>query len=189
MAGIDLSLLFKLRLIVARFGEMDCAKWWNTQGILGRYGTMALSRGFPRTHRFAQAKVAFAVAAQRCREVYPHPNAYTLWDLPPDIEDTFNEKWHGWIGKAEAWEPVFQSLEDISGAELLDLLQAMALATPEHIEKISGLKGSAEGHSVQIAEGGTINDDLLVMLAAAFCKGEAGKPIIPYISTGTANNQ
>src|SRR5690606_20374817 len=50
---IDLDHLLKLRLIVARFGEMDLAKWWNTRGQLGRLGTAALRRGFPRTHRFA----------------------------------------------------------------------------------------------------------------------------------------
>jgi hypothetical protein len=54
---IDLDRLLKLRLVVARFGEMDIAKWWNTKGQLGRLGTAALRRGFPRTHRFAQAVI------------------------------------------------------------------------------------------------------------------------------------
>jgi hypothetical protein len=62
---IDLDHLLKLRLVVARFGEMDLAKWWNTKGQLGRLGTAALRRGFPRTHRFAQARSVFAVAAHR----------------------------------------------------------------------------------------------------------------------------
>ncbi|MFN5116778.1 MAG: hypothetical protein ACK5FE_13410 [Cyanobacteriota bacterium] len=29
---IDFKRLFKLRLVVARHGEMDAARWWNTQG-------------------------------------------------------------------------------------------------------------------------------------------------------------
>lgn len=29
---MDLERLLKLRLVVARFGEMDLAKWWNTKG-------------------------------------------------------------------------------------------------------------------------------------------------------------
>lgn len=41
---IDLDLLLKLRLTVARFGEMDLAKWWNTKGQLGRVGALALPR-------------------------------------------------------------------------------------------------------------------------------------------------
>lgn len=64
--AIDLERLFKLRLIVARFGEMDIAKWWSTTGQLGRLGTAALRRGFPRSHYFAQARSVFAVAAHRC---------------------------------------------------------------------------------------------------------------------------
>ncbi|MGE4057006.1 MAG: BrxE family protein [Vicinamibacterales bacterium] len=50
-----------MRLTVARFGEMNLAKWWNTKGQLGPLGTAALRRGFPRTHRFAQARSVFAV--------------------------------------------------------------------------------------------------------------------------------
>ncbi|MBI4818833.1 MAG: hypothetical protein HY791_21360 [Deltaproteobacteria bacterium] len=45
---LELDRLLKLRLVVARFGEMDVAKWWNTKGQLGRR--------FPRTHRFAFSK-------------------------------------------------------------------------------------------------------------------------------------
>ncbi len=30
---IDLDRLLKLRLLVARFGEMDLARWWNTRLI------------------------------------------------------------------------------------------------------------------------------------------------------------
>jgi len=186
MTEIHMDRLFKLRLAVARFGEMDCAKWWNTQGVLGLYGAMALGRGFPRTHRFAQAKIAFAVAAQRCKEVFPHPNAYTLWDLPPYLEDLFKQKWHDWIGEVDIWEPVFQSLENISGLGLLDLLKKMELATPYHIENINNLKQPAEDHSIQIAGGGNVDDSLLVMLAAGFSFAETGNPVIPYISTGNS---
>jgi hypothetical protein len=37
----------KLRLVVARVGEMDLARWWNTQGQLGALGSSVLQRGFP----------------------------------------------------------------------------------------------------------------------------------------------
>jgi hypothetical protein len=57
--SIDLDRLLKLRLIVARFGEMDLAKWWNTKGQLGRLGAAAVRRGFPRTHHFARARAVF----------------------------------------------------------------------------------------------------------------------------------
>lgn len=56
----DLDHLLKLRLVVARYGEMDSARWWNTGGLLGPKGALLMSRGFPRTHIFAQAGVAAA---------------------------------------------------------------------------------------------------------------------------------
>src|ERR1019366_2541421 len=74
---IDLDPRLKLRLVVARFGEMDLAKWWNTKGQLGKLGAASLRRGFPRTHYFAQASSVFAVAAHRCAEVFEPPNSVT----------------------------------------------------------------------------------------------------------------
>ena len=35
---LDFDRLLKLRLVVARHGEMDMARWWNTQGMLGLIG-------------------------------------------------------------------------------------------------------------------------------------------------------
>ena len=84
---IDFERLLKLRLAVARHGEMDAARWWNTNGILGRRGSMVLKRGFPSTHYYAQARIAFAVARSRCHELFDPPGCMTLWSLPADIED------------------------------------------------------------------------------------------------------
>lgn len=63
---IDFERLLKLRLIVGRYGEMDVARWWNTQGLLGGRGAVVIRRGFPTTHFFAQARIVFAVARSRC---------------------------------------------------------------------------------------------------------------------------
>ena len=82
---LDFGRLFKLRLVVARHGEMDSAAWWNIKGILGRHGALALRRGFPSTHYFAQARIAFAVASSRCHEVFDPPGCMTLWTLPKVI--------------------------------------------------------------------------------------------------------
>ena len=97
---IDLDRLLKLRLVVARFGEMDHAKWWNTKGQLGRLGAAALRRGFPRTHRFAQARSVFAVAAHRCAEVFEPPGCVTLWRFPEVIEEAFDARWEHWLDNA-----------------------------------------------------------------------------------------
>src|SRR5688500_20280327 len=107
----QLDRLLKLRLVVARFGEMDLAKWWNTKGQLGRLGAAALRRGFPRTHRFAQARAVFAVAAHRCAEVFDPPGSVTLWRLPEEIEEEFAARWEQWLDNDPAWAPLFDALE------------------------------------------------------------------------------
>ena len=90
ISGVDLQRLLKLRLIVARHGEMGVADWWNTKGILGRHGALALKRGFPSTHYFAQARIAFAVTRSRCHELFDPPGCMTLWSLPAEVEDQFH---------------------------------------------------------------------------------------------------
>src|SRR5262245_46305531 len=60
---IDLERLLRLRTVVARFGELDVARWWNSNGQLGRLGAVVLRRGFSRTYRFAQARSVFAAGA------------------------------------------------------------------------------------------------------------------------------
>src|SRR5688572_28433555 len=114
-SSINFDRLLKLRLIVARFGEMDIAKWWNTQGQLGRLGAAALRRGFPRTHYFAQARSVFAVAAHRCAEVFEPPGSVTLWRLPEAIEEEFDTRWEHWLDHAEEWQPFFGKLEGVQG--------------------------------------------------------------------------
>src|SRR5690349_19878580 len=120
--SIDLDRLLKLRLVVARFGEMDIARWWNTGGQLGRLGAAALARGFPRTHRFAQARSVFAVAAHRCAEVFDPPGCVTLWRLPESIEEAFDARWEHWLDHASDWERFFASLTRIESRDLTEAL-------------------------------------------------------------------
>ncbi len=97
---IDLDRLLKIRLTVARFGEMDHPRWWNTKGQLGRHGAMVLRRGFPRTHRFARARSVFAVAAHRCAELFDPPGCVTLWRVPEAVEEAFDARWERWLDNA-----------------------------------------------------------------------------------------
>jgi hypothetical protein len=116
---LDFERLFKLRLVVARHGEMDSAGWWNTRGILGRHGALALRRGFPSTHNFAQARIALAVARSRCHELFDPPGCMTLWHLPAKVEDRFEGFWQDWLDQGERWAPFFETL---AGAGRKDLL-------------------------------------------------------------------
>ena len=79
-AGLDLDRLLRFRLVVARVGEMDLARWWNSEGVLGRRGSTMFRLGLPKTHSFAQARVVFTIARERCREVYSRAGALTESD-------------------------------------------------------------------------------------------------------------
>ena len=148
-SSIDIDRLLKLRLVVARFGEMDIAKWWNTKSQLGRLGTAALRRGFPRTHYFAQARSVFAVAAFRCAEVFDPPNSVTLWRLAAQLEEEFDARWEHWLDHTTEWRPFFQQLENLEDSNLLEALRKLDVITDLEIDSASRLRRSAEGRAVR----------------------------------------
>ena len=177
---IDLNRLLKLRLVVARHGEMDAARWWNTQGVLGRRGAVVLKRGFPSTHRFAQARIVFEVARSRCHELFNPPGCMTLWDLPAEIEEQFEEHWQGWLDEGDKWASVFQAVETQTGDNLLKALGALDLLSQPQLEAVGKLRRSAENRAVPLTGIHRPNDDIITLLAAGFSRGETGNPAIPY---------
>lgn len=179
-ANIDFDRLLKLRLVVARVGEMDLAKWWNTRGQLGRLGTAAVRRGFPRTHYFAQARSVFAVAAFRCREVFDPPQSVTLWQLPEAVEDEFEAHWERWIDQADEWKPFFQELETLKETELQVALQSFNLINDEESELFTRLRRSAEGRAVPLPASFTGTNHDVASLALGFARGEPGALAVPY---------
>jgi hypothetical protein len=177
---LDLDRLLKLRLVVARFGEMDLAKWWNTKGQLGRLGALALRRGFPRTHRFAQARSVFAVAAHRCAEVFDPPGCVTLWRLPEAVEEAFDARWEHWLDNAGAWTNFFEKLESLSGSDLAELLRAFELVEERDIEAYRKLRRSAEGRAVPLPGVFSGTDADVALLALGFARGEPSTLAVPY---------
>jgi hypothetical protein len=184
---IDVDRLLKLRLIVARFGEMDIAKWWNTRGQLGRLGGAALRRGFPRTHNFAQARAVFAVAAHRCRETFDPPGGVTLWRLPAAIEDEFDMRWELWLDHAAEWEPVFQQLAEVGGTDLPSVFRAFDAVSERDLDALSRLRRSAEGRAVPLPDRFSGSDDEIALLALGFALGEIGGALaVPYARAADA---
>lgn len=178
---IDATLLMKLRLVVARFGEMDGAGWWNTRGVLSRIGKAGLSRGFPTTHYFAQARVAFAVATARCHEVFSPPACFTLWKLPPDVEETVDSHWQAWCRSSTEWEPFFQQIAETRSADLVDQLVDLRLADESVRTSVTSLQVSAQGKAVQLPGIGYPNGDSIRLLAASFARGAKGQLTVPYM--------
>lgn len=177
--NIDLNRLLKLRLVVARFGEMDHAQWWNTNGILGRKGSLLMSRGFPKTYRFAQARLVFEVARTRSAERFPAvPNCITLWNLPAQLEEKFEARWSDWLESPE-WPNFFTNLQEPE-ANLLNMLKDRSLLTTKQQEEVERMRRSAEGRAVPLSGFRKIDDNTITLLAAGYAKGEENKPAIPY---------
>lgn len=180
MTMIDLDQLLRLRLVVARFGELDIAKWWNSKGQLGKLGAAALRRGFPRTHYFAQARSVFAVAAHRCTEVFDPPECFTLWRLPEAIDEEFDARWERWLDNASDWTEFFRSLETLPGSDLISILRGFNLVSEGAIERYSKLRRSTEGRSVQLPGVFEATSDDVALLALGFARGELGALAVPY---------
>lgn len=183
---VDFDRLLKFRLVVARIGEMDLAKWWNTRGQLGRLGSAAVRRGFPRTHFFAQARSVFAVAGFRCREVFDPPQSVTLWQLPEAVEEEFEAHWERWLDHADEWKPIFLQLEELKEADLKAALQLFELINEEDLEQFSRLRRSAEGRAVPLPAPFTAKNSDIASLALGFARGEPGALAVPYARLETA---
>jgi hypothetical protein len=177
----NFNLLFRLRTIVCRFGEMDGAHWWNTKGVLAKDGAFVLGRGFPSTHYIVQARIGTAVARARSREVFMHPNCYTLWDLPPEVEDRYDAFLQDIGRKIDEWGEFFGRLQPPPSIDLLGIMESYDVDLSQYRGDIEKLRRSAENRAVLLPDSFTADDRTITLLAAAFSKGELGQPAIPYI--------
>jgi hypothetical protein len=159
---------------------MDLAKWRNTKGQLGRLGTAALRRGFPRTHHFAQARSVFAVAAHRCTEVFDPPGCVTLWRLPEAVDEAFDARWEYWLDNAGEWTAFFEKLESLSGSDLTEILRAFQLVEDRDLEAYGKLRRSAEGRAVPLPGIFSGTDAEVTLLAVGFARGEPSALAVPY---------
>lgn len=177
---IDLDRLLKFRLLIARFGEMDYARWWNSKGQLGRLGTSVLKRGFPRTHYFAQARSMFAVAAHRCAEVFDPPSSATLWRLPEALEEEFDARWEHWLDSAAEWAVFFEKLDSLPGTDLASVLRSFEVVGDRDLDAYARLRRSAEGRAVPLPGIFSGTNDDVALLALGFARGEPGALAVPY---------
>jgi len=179
---MDIERLLKLRLVVARFGEMDAAEWWNTKGVLSRLGSSVFARGFPRTDLFAQGKTVFEVARLRCQEVFNPPGAITLWDLPPQAEDIFESEWRSWCADRDAWLPFFGRLQTLNREDLFVAFNEAGLFASDQQEAVRKLRRGTEGRSIPITGHKSLDDGLVDLLALGFCKGAKRELLVPFAS-------
>lgn len=179
-SDFDLDWLFKLRVVVARCGEMDLARWWNSDRQLASAGAAVLRRGFPRTHHFAQARSVFAVARHRCAQVFAPPGCVTLWDLPEELEDAFDSKWEGWLDGVASWKPFFDSVAAISSPDLASTLQKFDLVTAGDVAALATINPAADSRAVLVPGLFSGDRQVTAQLALGFSKGAQGLLVVPY---------
>ena len=181
MTPDQLDRLMKLRLSVARFGEADGSNWWNTLSILGHAGARAVGRGLPRTHPFARARAAFAVADQRCRDQFDPPGSVTLWNLGAVIEDAFEARWEVWIENQKQWEPFFALIAPRAAGSLADYATGLGCVTTDDVEAVADARPGTGNRWVQLA--GTFDGSFVhaPRLALAYGLGKPSQLVVPYL--------
>ena len=94
---MDLSLLFRYRVSIARIGETDLFHWWESSALTdeGRY---ALSRLFRQTAEWAAIELAIEAARLRHEALVPPGEHLTLFNLGPVVEYTFT----AWLQRVRA---------------------------------------------------------------------------------------
>lgn len=177
--NLDIDRLLRLRLVVARVGELGLAGWWGTKDVLGSMGAMAYRRGFPRSHFWAQAKVVFEVARARCQERFPDPVANTLWNLPGSVEEQFDHAWGKWVSDEETWPSFFERLKAWSSPDLAEALKAFDLWTPEAASWLAGVHPT--GVSVEVGQVSRLDDSSIGLLAVGFALGPKGELVVPFL--------
>jgi hypothetical protein len=178
--GLDFEWLLKVRTVVARTGEMDLAKWWNSHGQLGPQGAAVLRRGFPRTHFFAQARSVFMIATSKCAQIFDPPNCVTLWHLTDAIEERLDTLWEGWLDDAANWRPFFERVADLKLTDVALALREFELVSDHEVDRQRALKKSADDRSIQISDPFAGQREVVALLALAFGAGAPGKLVVPY---------
>lgn len=178
---IDAEWLFKLRVVIARCGEMDLGRWWNSGKQLAAAGASVLSRGLPRTHYFAQARCVTAIAEQRCIQLLGNDRAITLWRLPASIEEGIERCWEGWIDDAAAWTEFFTSVAALSEGDAANALKSLGLVDAAELKAAAGLKRSGDERGIAVAKSFSGSRRELALLALGFGASGVNDPVVPFI--------
>lgn len=185
---VDLDRSLKCRLIVARFGEMDLGRWWNTTQ-LGTDGAQVLKRGFPRTHFFAQARSVFAVASHRSDERLDSlgdvaATSVTLWRLPAELEQEFDTRWEDWLDNAAIWTDLFRRLQKPQDDLVKTLLNEGAVSEAD-VDTHARWARRVDGPRVCIATAFSGSVSEIAQLALGFAHGTPGELVVPYAGIAT----
>src|SRR5207247_11234357 len=126
----------------------------------------------PRSAEFAHARWVMEVPAKCCKEVFCPPLSVTLWHLDDQTEEAFDARWEYWLDHAAEWQPFFQQIQSISGADLGATLQAFRLVEDTHMGFLAKMRRSAEGRAVPLSTIYSGSEEDIGLLALGFARCE-----------------
>lgn len=184
-SDLDLRLLLRARLWVARLGERDVHSWWATDGILGPDGAFVGPRVLPKTHPTGRARIAFAVARHACDERHPDPSSQHLFRLDPTIEDAFDQLLIDALDDVEWWSSATDQLESITQeTDAEKVLRAAEVAGTEECADVRGRELGPSGRSLPLSKSRFPNQTIR-RLAAGFIRSEPGELAVPIVAGET----
>lgn len=178
MIPLDPQALLRYRLAIARIGERDFFHWWESNALSdeGRY---ALGRLFRQTSTWAGIELALESARFRHDALVPPGPRITMFNLGPEIEDSFN----AWLRRAKidnqfdaAKLPVVSAGAHATVAEALRALDLT-------IEEIKPKEvGDRAIHVAQVDPSELRTDPLRIVriLLAAYLKSSKERFLAPY---------
>jgi hypothetical protein len=182
---IDLKHLYKLRAAVGRFGEMDAAGWWNTQGVLGTRGSAVYKRGLPQTHFLARVRVVSSVAQERSHSLYPAPDVATLWSLPAALERALSFQERSWATNGiqdDEWMGFEKTLASPPTGDLVGWLADLGLVETDVARRVVSLAPVGGGTGIPVL--GPVSNEAIQLLAAGHSRGGPKHLMVPFIHGG-----
>lgn len=169
--------LFRLRIAIARIGENDWLRWWNSEA-LGPAGRYVTPRVFKRAPALAAAHMSILAARARHDGAVPKEPLVHLFDLGEELEGGF-ERWliqrkaNGWLPPSMP-DPKPDQVESVAAA-----LRAVGIEPGESLDSTNGfvVLGILDSSAIREERSRT---EVVTALAAAYAASRPGQLVIPY---------
>ncbi|MBZ5596033.1 MAG: BrxE family protein [Acidobacteriia bacterium] len=183
--ALEMSLLLRYRLAIARLGERDLFHWWESSALTeeGRY---ALGRLFRHTSFWTAIHLAMEAARARHEAVVPAGARVTLFNLGDEIEQLFDV----WLSERESANGTeileIPAVPEGSRGSVREALAALQMPIEEPRPKTLG------DRAIQVADvrqeelrSNTLH--MVRLLLATYTRSDRERLLAPYITLRAPN--
>ena len=178
--NLEMTLLLRYRLAIARVGERDLFHWWESNALSGE-GSYALGRLFRQTSRWAAIQLAIEAAHARHEVLVPCGSRITLFDLGHEIEFAFDD----WLSRCRTENgtqmPGLPPIPEAARSSVRHALDCFELRLEETTPKTVGDRTIDVAH-IDPQELHQNTCSVVAKLTAAYCRSERGKLLAPYMT-------